>query len=130
MSEKEYVTDLKGITATFTSVLNMQLGSVMQALNQGPTLETYRRLKNLIALLPDSKTTELWKNDIAHIEGDLREINQISGVDYEVTRIQRRDKARSLGPKIMDLFRKTVQVLHKNGYLETTRIIPKSRFRG
>lgn len=130
MSEKEYVKELKGITPTFTSVLNMQLGSVIQALNMGPNLETYRRLKNLIALLPEDKTKTLWENDIPHIEKGIDEINDISAVDYETTRIKRMDHARSLGPQIMKLFRHTIQVLHNNDYLEMSKVIPKSRFKG
>lgn len=129
MSEREFVTDLQAVMPTFQVIFNNRIPKIMDALDEGQYLYALKCMRTLIMALNPQHSKSLLENDVKHIDEQVDEINQLSDVDCETTRIKRRHSARNLAPSIIELYRKVMETLHKHGYLEKTRTIPKSRFK-
>jgi len=109
---------VKGITATFQHVLNMQIAKAMNAIDEGDTFDAYTTLQTLIDSLNPKDTVELRK-DIKAIDDRINKALRLEGVDLVQTRrIQKSTAANVTKQHTRRLFRKVMAILHEGGYLE------------
>lgn len=127
--EMSEVQELKGITPTYQAVLNKQLGKVTDAIDGGDPIDAFIKLRTLIMLLNPTHREDLLKNDVAHIHTQISEAMKVQRIDlYQQRRLQTQNVQNILRQRILNLFLKTMQILHDGGYLEITKTIPKGKY--
>lgn len=111
--------ELKGITPTYQSVLNKQLGKVTDAIDSGDPVDAFIKLRTLIILLNPKDRDPLLKNEVSHIHERVRQVTRRRKIDvYDQRRTQKANVTSVLRTHILDLYSKTMTVLHEGGYLE------------
>ena len=120
MSEQRQPSPRK--TDTFAKVLNNTLMYGIQQMNEGSNLQAFKVFRNVTRMLKIEDRKFLMSNGFTDLEKEIASVMNLSGVDYETTRIKQRAKAnRLLGSKIGDVFETLMERLHKKGYLEEQR---------
>lgn len=110
------------ITPTYQSVLNHNLLALTDSLNNSDFGNSYERLRTLIYLMNPKDQKDFIENELNHIEAELKKARSIEGVDlYNQRRNRNFATERILRRRVLPLFQKVMERLHKGGYLEIER---------
>lgn len=109
---------LKGISPTFSGILNKQIAKIMDCIDAMMPLEAYSAMQTLIDALQVTDRDKLTKEYLEKIEVEIREATSQGGLDLTQERKKRSQSAEAVCYKHnRELFRAIMATLHAGGYL-------------
>lgn len=133
MSQPEVYEQFKGMYPTYQAVLNSSLGEVVEALNHGDLIASFRAVKVLLVVSPPKVKHECLPY-LRKIEDEILRATQTAeseGVDLKQRRVRRKRATLSiLRAETIPLFNKLMNELHLGGYLEKFKTVRKGKFEG
>lgn len=116
------------ITPTFSTVLNSNLLTFTEKLNEGFLFDSYEVLKTIVDMLKEEDQKELRNNGFDEVDRQLGEALKLESVDLYTTRQKRRRASETIVRRnIRNLFRKVMLQLHRKGYLEKKGVQPRAK---